>query len=33
MQFDVKNFDVTAGEKVKIIFKNSGKLTQNCDGT
>jgi azurin len=32
MQFDVKNFEVTAGEKVKIVFKNSGKLPKIAMG-
>ena len=32
MQFDIKNFDVTAGNKVKIIFKNTGKLPKNLMG-
>lgn len=32
MQFDVKNFDVTAGNKVKIIFKNTGKLPKIAMG-
>lgn len=32
MQFDVKNFEVTAGNKVKIVFKNSGKLPKIAMG-
>lgn len=32
MQFDVKNFNVTAGEKVKLIFKNSGQLPKIAMG-
>ena len=32
MQFDIKNFDVTAGNKVKIIFKNTGKLPKIAMG-
>ena len=32
MQFDVKNFEVTAGIKVKIVFKNSGKLPKIAMG-
>jgi azurin len=32
MQFDVKNFDVIAGNKVKIIFKNAGKLPKIAMG-
>ncbi len=32
MQFDVKNFDVNAGKKVKIIFKNVGKLPKIAMG-
>ena len=29
MQFDIKNFDVTAGNKVKIIFKNPDATQHN----
>jgi azurin len=32
MQFDVKNFDVIAGNKVKLIFKNAGKLPKIAMG-
>lgn len=32
MQFDVKNFDVNAGKKVKITFKNIGKLPKIAMG-
>ena len=32
MLFDIKNFDVTAGNKVKIIFKNTGKLPKIAMG-
>ena len=32
MQFDVKNFDVNAGKKVKITFKNTGKLPKIAMG-
>ena len=32
MQFDVKNFDVTAGKKVKLTFKNAGKLPKIAMG-
>ena len=32
MQFDVKNFDVTAGSKVKLTFKNVGKLPKIAMG-
>ena len=32
MQFDIKNFDVNAGKKVKITFKNVGKLPKIAMG-
>ena len=32
MQFDVKNFEVTAGNDVKITFKNVGKLPKIAMG-
>ena len=32
MKIDVTNFDVTAGKKVKIVFKNSGKLPKIAMG-
>lgn len=32
MQFDVKNFEVSSGKSVKIIFKNSGKLPKIAMG-
>tara|TARA_B110000495_G_scaffold187212_1_gene186425 strand:+ start:116 stop:571 length:456 start_codon:yes stop_codon:yes gene_type:complete len=32
MQFDVKNFNVSAGKQVKITFKNSGKLPKVAMG-
>jgi len=32
MQFDIKNFDVTAGKEVKLTFKNTGKLPKIAMG-
>jgi azurin len=32
MQFDIKNFEVTAGKEVKLTFKNTGKLPKIAMG-